>query len=442
MNNMEMMARMSKRFWLLGLAGLIAIGLLVACGSNYNSASDGLVLVGSQGSNLIETFSFNLNSGHASGIGNPPSISGTPQAIVLDAQGAFAYVIVGTEIQSFKVNSGGSLSQAGSTNLAQATIKIPGAIPPDDTELVSVSPSMLTRDAAGKFLFVANRATADPSQNHIPGSVSVLAIGGDGSLSEVPGSPFFTTTPAMIVPQVTSDIISVAPTPTIFPPLGINGVHNAVCSDTENNPPSSQYLYAVDNIGNQVFEFQVDTSTGVLSAPSGVQAGIPSFQADAVPVGIGVDPCDRFVYVSGSLHNKISAYTICTAVSQSCPLANGALVDVPGSPFALAGSANGAGPLVVDPFGNSVYVLGTLSNTVSPLKISPVSGALTAMSPATIVTGSQPKSIAIRADDNWLFVTNYTSANVSQYSVTPATGALNAEAPIDTQNLPFGVAVK
>ena len=108
----------------------------------------------------------------------------------------------------------------------------------------------------------------------------------------------------------------------------------------------------------------------------------------------------------------------------------------------MAGSANGAGPLVVDPFGNSVYVLGTLSNTVSPLKISPVSGALTAMSPATIVTGSQPKSIAIRADDNWLFVTNYTSANVSQYSVTPATGALNAEAPIDTQNLPFGVAVK
>ena len=35
------------------------MGLLVACGSNYNPSSDGLVLVGSQGSALIETFSFN-----------------------------------------------------------------------------------------------------------------------------------------------------------------------------------------------------------------------------------------------------------------------------------------------------------------------------------------------------------------------------------------------
>ena len=432
---------MSKRVWLLGLAVLISIGLLVACGSNYNSASDGLVLVGSQGSNQIQTFSFNLNSGHASGIGNPPATSGQPSAIILDAQGSYAYVLVNGAIESFKVNSGGTLSQLGSTNLNQATIKIPGANPPDDTELVAVSPSMLSRDAAGKFLFVANRATADGSQRHVPGSVSVFTIGADGSLTEVSGSPFFATTPAEITAQVTDDIISVAATPTVFPSIGINGQQNAVCSVPENNPPTTQFLYAVDNVGNQLFEFQVDTSTGVLSAPSGV-AGIPSFETDALPVGIGVDPCDRFVYVSGSLHNKISAYTICTAVSQLCPLANGALLDVPGSPFALAGSANGAGPLVVDPFGNNVYVLGTLSNTVSPLKISPISGALTAMSPATIVTGSQPKSIAIRADDNWLFVTNYTSANVSQYSVTPATGALNAEAPIDTETLPFGVAVK
>jgi DNA-binding beta-propeller fold protein YncE len=103
--------------------------------------------------------------------------------------------------------------------------------------------------------------------------------------------------------------------------------------------------------------------------------------------------------------------------------------------------------VLVDPFGNNVYVLGTLSNTVSGLKISPISGSVTALSPATVATGSGPASMAIRADDNWLFVTNYGSASlggssVSQYSITPATGILSGQPTIPTDNYPFGVAVK
>jgi 6-phosphogluconolactonase (cycloisomerase 2 family) len=161
-------------------------------------------------------------------------------------------------------------------------------------------------------------------------------------------------------------------------------------------------------------------------------------------VGVAVDPCDRFLYVSGSLHNKINAYTICTTVITNgiCPFVNGKLNDVSGSPFAVSGSANGLGPLVVDPYGNNVYVLGTLSNTVSGFKISPVSGSLTALTPPTVATGANPTSIAIRGDDNWMFVTNYQSASVSQYSITPATGALSTLPTITTDNYPFGVAVK
>src|ERR1035437_9665831 len=42
--NMEIKQRMSKRFgWLLGVGVLVTIGALVACGSNYNQSSDGLV---------------------------------------------------------------------------------------------------------------------------------------------------------------------------------------------------------------------------------------------------------------------------------------------------------------------------------------------------------------------------------------------------------------
>ena len=61
-----------------------------------------------------------------------------------------------------------------------------------------------------------------------------------------------------------------------------------------------------------------------------------------------------------------------------------------------SGSANGLGPLVVDPYGNNVYVLGTLSNTLSGFKISPVSGSLMALTPATVATGSGIRSSVTR----------------------------------------------
>jgi 6-phosphogluconolactonase len=129
-------------------------------------------------------------------------------------------------------------------------------------------------------------------------------------------------------------------------------------------------------------------------------------------------------------------------VPTPCPNADGSLVAVAGSPFSLTGNANGAGPIAVDPYGNNVYVVGTLSNTVSPFKISPTSGALTAMSPAVVATGLEPKSIVIRGDDNWMFVSNYSGPSVSQYSIVPATGALTVAAPIPTDNYPWGLAVK
>jgi 6-phosphogluconolactonase (cycloisomerase 2 family) len=228
----------------------------------------------------------------------------------------------------------------------------------------------------------------------------------------------------------------------VFPGIGINGVQNAVCSTPGNNPPTSEFLYAVDSVNYVVWEFSVDTSTGSLGNPPGATS-VPSFVADKVPTGVAVDPCDRFVYVSDNLANKISAYTICSqVVVGTCPNADGSLLPVSGSPFALTGSANGPGPLVVDPFGNNVYVVGTLSNTVSAFKISPISGSITALNPATVATGLQPTSIAIRGDDNWMFVTNFNAATVSQYSIVPATGALTVQPAITTDNYPWGVAVK
>ena len=450
---MEIKRRMSKRFaWLLGVLALLSIGLLVACGTKYSASSDGLVIVGSQGSNVVQSFSFNLGNGHVAQISNPPATAAQPSAMAIDPTGAFVYTIVSLSsgfscgsnaqatagIESFALNSGGTVSTGNCTPLAQENVLIQGTA---TSELVDVVPSTVVVDPAGKYLFVANRATSDSALRSVPGSVSVFAIS-NGGLTEVAGSPFFTSTPAMTQIQGGADLVAVAVTPTVFPTL------NAVCSTSVGtNPPTSQFLYVTDVVGNVVWEFMVDPSSGVLSNPPNF-GQVGSFPTHSVPSGVAVDACDRFVFVANMTSNNIDAYTICNGTSTQAPAptcpptqgGDGSLVPVANSPFSLTGGANGPGPIVVDPFGNAVYVVDTASSMVSTFRISPVSGSLSAG--PVVATGAQPRSIAVRSDDNWLFVANYGSNNLSQYSITPATGALSPQPTISTDNSPWGVAVK
>jgi len=436
---------MSKRFaWLLGVVVLVAIGLLVACGTTYNSSFDGLVLVSSQGSGLLETFSFSLNSGSIAAVNNPPSqtgdltcvLNGIPSSIVADPAGAYAYTIItanqsdcgssstATGIAAFKINSDGTMTASGS-------------LVPDP------NPMRLLMDSTGKYLFVAEG---------LKGTVNSYAIGSGGSLTPVPGT-FNLTLPAGSEFQ-TPNFAAVAVTPMVLPPL-VNGILQAVCSSPGNNPPTSEYLYAADSVNNVVWEFSVNTSTGALGNPPN-RSQVPYFPSPtspptglalSVPAGVAVDACNRFVYVSNDLQNTVSAYTMCngmpTASAQYCPAtADGSLVAITGSPFNLSGGANGPGQMMTDPFGNYLYVLDLLSNQISIFRISTVSGSLTADTPAVVATGLQPTSFAIRSDDNWLFVANFQSATLSQYTITPATGALTPLPVTTTDNYPWGVAVK
>jgi len=430
--NMEIKHRMSKRFaWLLGLVGLVVIALLVACGTTYNSSSDGLVLVGSQGSALVETFSFSLANGHIAAVANSPSstsnstcvLPGIPSSMVLDPAGAYAYVVLNANdtcsgskngIATFKVNSNGTLTSEG----------LLAVTPP---------PVALAMDTAGKFLFAAEGLGS--------GQVESYLIGSGGSLTAVPRAFNFTLPPGFQGPN----FAALAPTPTVLPGNGINGIQNSVCSDPGNSPPKSEYLYVADSANNVVWQFGVNTSSGALTSPVS-SSPVPYYPAGTTPSGVTVDPCARFVYVSNMVSNNISAYTICNGLTTQSATCSSipqpwALVPVTGSPFSIPSTGNGPGPILVDPFGNYVYVLDTLSSQVSPFHISPVSGSLT---PGTsVVTGSQPISMTIRADDNWLFVTNFSSATLSQYSITPSSGVLSPLLPaVTTDNNPWGVAVK
>lgn len=422
---------MSIRFpWLLGVVILVSIALLMACGSHYSASSDGLLIVPSLGSGVVQSFTFNLASGHTSAINTVavipgPPAQGAPTAVILDPAGAFAYITTthltnaGTDpctssnsVATFTVNSNGTLTAIGSASV--------GTNPP----------VALAIDSAGKFLFVANSATCvQPSHLIKAGYISVFSIGSNASLTQVPGSPF--AVPQAIGGPAPSPL-SLAVTHTVFPVAGTP----AVCASQI--APTAEYLYVADSAGNDAVGFAVDSSGALTLIPSTVGVG---FATGTTPSGITVDPCNRFVFVANQGSNNVSAFNICSAVGiATCTDNKWDLVAATGSPFS---AGTGPGPLAVDPFGNFLYVLDTTQSAVSGYQIAQVTGALTPLSPATMGVGSSPVSIAIRGDDNWLFVTNYVSATVSQFIITPASGALTpAGTGIVTDNFPWGVAVK
>ncbi len=160
-----------------------------------------------------------------------------------------------------------------------------------------------------------------------------------------------------------------------------------------------------------------------------------------MPTGVAVDPCNRFVFVSNSTSNNVSAYTICSAVSvaQNCQTPDFSLQAVTGSPYP---AGDFPGPIAVDAFGKFLYVVDTGSNQISGFQIGGSNGTLSTIPSAALNQG--PNSIAIRSDDSYLFVANSTSANLSEYAITPASGALVPQntSGIQTFNTPTGVAVK
>ncbi|HLV88107.1 MAG TPA: beta-propeller fold lactonase family protein [Candidatus Sulfotelmatobacter sp.] len=433
--------------WLLGLVGLILAGFLVACGTTYNSSSDGLVVVGSVGSSLLESFTFSLTNGHIAPISNSPNdtsnqtcvLPGTPYALVLDPAGQYAYAIL---------SGNQACGNAGSNGIASFKVNSDGTLGKPGTPVSDPNPVALAMDQSGKYLFVAEgtgviQPPATTPTPCIAGStqyqVCAYAIGSGGSLTPIPATFNFVLPGGYNTPN----FAALAATPTTLPAL-VNGVQTAVCSNPGNTAPTNEFLYVADSANNAVYEFGVDMSSGTLTNPPS-QSQVPTFstgatQTGATPSGVVVDPCDRFVYVSNLQSNQISGYTLCSVVSgTSCPAADGRLNPIAGSPFSQSVGL-GPGPLVVDPFGNYLYVLETRSNQVLPFSIASQSGVLTAKTAAA--TGQLPISMAIRGDNNWLFVTNFTSATLSQFSIAPATGALSALPPVQTDNEPWGVAVK
>lgn len=449
--------------WFVAILALVSIGFLMACTTKYSASFNGLVVVPSQGELAMETFSFDVSNGRISQISNVngPPTPGLPTAVVLDPAGAFAYVLVAanpavpgggvTAIATFPVAPDGKLANSTTYTLNNASVQVlvqAGGLPTIETEMVPVVPVAMSMDSVGKLLFVADSATSDNAGNPVPGAISVFSIGSNAVLAEVAGSPFVLPVDSVnLLPQHLQNPCSVevgcpsplalAVTPTAYPQLF------AYCSGF--TPPTTENLYVPDSIGDTLLNYSVSSSGTLTLVPTQTNLGVLT---GAVPDGVTVDPCNRFVYVSnggpGNNANTVSAYTICSTPSAviDCPTPpDFSLHEVKGSPFPVS-PGEGPGPLTMDAYGSFLYVVDAPSGLVSQFKISPTSGSLTALTPAFVGAGVGADSIAIRSDDSWVFVANKTTATLSEYGINLATGNLAGQPPVQTFNQPTGVAVK
>ena len=268
-----------------------------------------------------------------------------PASVAIDPSGKFVFVgnYYFSTVRAYRIDQNtGALTQA------------PGSPFPAGT-----NPESVTVDLNSQFVYVAN------GYHGGNGTVSAYSIDRtSGSLTPVPGSPF-------AVP------IGGFPSPGSVP-----------CSLTVHATTAGQALYVADSWRNYIWEYTIDETNGALALSPASPFSMPGG-----PYSIRADSHAPYVYLSNSYPNYPSGSVAGYFIDE----ATGSLTAVPGSPFP-AGMVPGG--LAVDRKGRFVFTAnqGSSSNnyagTVSAFTIDANTGALIPVPGSPFAAGQEPTSVA------------------------------------------------
>jgi 6-phosphogluconolactonase (cycloisomerase 2 family) len=236
------------------------------------------------------------------------------------------------------------------------------------------SPAVAT--AAG-FLYISN-SFIDGGQGS-GSQILVYAVDQkNGSIAQIPGSPFFFPSPASIQGLATT--------------------------------PDGKFLYGADDSGN-IFAFTLDSSTG---APSSIPGSPFSSGTNSQLV---VDPSGKFLYTTDDdAIGSVLGYKISS---------DGALTPLPGSPFVIA-TPTSAGlntqPYGIVDTGHFIYVALSGTNQVAAFSVSSETGALTGVPGSPVAAGNGASYLSVLND--FLYVVNPGDGTVSAYTIKSSNGVL------------------
>lgn len=182
------------------------------------------------------------------------------------------------------------------------------------------------------------------------------------------------------------------------------------------------FVYVTNGGGNSgptagsISAYSIDGQTGALLPVPG-----SPFADPGGPRSISLDPKGRFAYAANRGNDTISAYTV--------DRTTGALTPVPGSPFSQESPANGEWPvsMAVDPAGRFLFVANYNFATVRAYQIDQETGALTQAPGSPFAAGTIPQSVTVDLSGRFVYIANgYRNGNgtVSAYAIDPSTGTL------------------
>jgi 6-phosphogluconolactonase (cycloisomerase 2 family) len=283
----------------------------------------------------------------------------TPVSVTVNAANTYLYVISGTSSATLTeyALSNGAIGSV----VATLQLTVPGytsdTIIPTGINVIGsgYNTDTITSNGSGTALYVtaydesAYNPGGSTTSNANPGWIFGFAVGSNGVLTPVAGSPW----QAGVKPS-------------------------AVTSD-----PTGRFVYVTDFASNDLIGYSV-LSTHVLNFLIN-----GPFKTGNEPTAITIDPRGIYMYVSNSLDNTVSAYTIAlptgtpsTVVNSTSSSGNGTDTD----PVAIA----------VDPaLGRFVYTANRLGNTLSGFTLNPNTGAINSTLAAPYPTGVYPMAIVI-----------------------------------------------
>jgi 6-phosphogluconolactonase (cycloisomerase 2 family) len=196
---------------------------------------------------------------------------------------------------------------------------------------------------------------------------------------------------------------------------------------------SATFVYGVNGGGNNVSAYKIGAAGALVSVP-----GSP-FAAGTGPEAMTIvwtydsagNVYHTWAYVVDNTANAVTAYSV--------NVLNGALTQITGSPFSA-----GTGPIAVAaaPSGPFLYVANSNSNNVSAYRINVATGALTVVAGSPFAAGTSPDGVVVSTNGFFAYVSNAGSNNVTAYKITPNTGKLTqlASSPFSAGTGPAAVA--
>jgi DNA-binding beta-propeller fold protein YncE len=151
-----------------------------------------------------------------------------------------------------------------------------------------------------------------------------------------------------------------------------------------------------------------------------------------------------FIYVGaeGNASGALDAFQVCTVINAVCTsqtdLDNAKLLPVGTSPTSTGQEPVG---IVVDPTNKFLYVVCKVISQVYGFQINTTTGVLTA--PANLPSqGSQPVALAMHSSGKFLFVSNSNSNTIGAFTLSTTTGSMSTTTSVNSPVGPSGMAAR